>query len=112
MLFDKIASVYFISKKIYINILALEMASPGNQHCAICIGTLSFPVLSVLWMASCFLLMAKHMLANEMRVQTDLAGAALGAKSDVCDCFVENVVGLPFFCLLPNTPLHQQLAYK
>jgi len=28
-----------------INILALEMASPGNQHCASCIGTLSFPVL-------------------------------------------------------------------
>jgi len=25
-------------------ILALEMASPGNQHCAICIGTLSFPM--------------------------------------------------------------------
>ena len=28
----------------YINILALEMASPGNRHCANCIGTLSFPV--------------------------------------------------------------------
>jgi len=56
--------------------------------------------------------MARHMLANEMRVQTDSAGAALGAKSDVCDCFVENVVGLLFFCLIPNTPLHQQLAYK
>jgi len=28
----------------YIFILALEMASPGNQHCAICIGTLPFPV--------------------------------------------------------------------
>ena len=27
----------------YITILALEMASPGNQHCAICIGTLSSP---------------------------------------------------------------------
>ena len=24
--------------------LALEMASPGNQHCANCIGTLSFPI--------------------------------------------------------------------
>jgi len=24
--------------------LALEMASPGNQHCANCIGTLSFSV--------------------------------------------------------------------
>jgi len=23
--------------------LALEMASPGNRHCANCIGTLSFP---------------------------------------------------------------------
>jgi len=29
----------------YIYILALEMASPGNQHCANCIGTLSFPTL-------------------------------------------------------------------
>jgi len=28
----------------YICILALEMASPGNQHCANCIGTSSFPV--------------------------------------------------------------------
>jgi len=24
--------------------LALEMASPRNQHCANCIGTLSFPI--------------------------------------------------------------------
>ena len=28
----------------YINILALEMASRGNRHCANCIGTLWFPV--------------------------------------------------------------------
>jgi len=28
----------------YIIILALEMASPGNQHCANCIGALSFPI--------------------------------------------------------------------
>jgi len=41
VLFDQIASVYFISEK-YISILALEIASPGNQHCANCIGTLSF----------------------------------------------------------------------
>jgi len=27
-----------------INIVALEMASPGNRHCANCIGTVSFPV--------------------------------------------------------------------
>jgi len=43
VLFDKIASVYFISKK-YIDILALEMGSRGNRHCANCIGALSFPV--------------------------------------------------------------------
>ena len=42
LLFDKVASVYFIWKK-YIYILSSEMASPGNQHCANCIGTLSFP---------------------------------------------------------------------
>jgi len=27
-------------------ILALEMVSPGNQHCAYCIGTLEFPIRS------------------------------------------------------------------
>ena len=43
VLFDKIASVYFIWQK-YIYILALEMASPVNQHSTSCIGTLSFPV--------------------------------------------------------------------
>jgi len=37
VLFDKFASVYFISK--YINILALEMASSRNRHCANYIGT-------------------------------------------------------------------------
>jgi len=31
----------FYLKK-YIDILALEMASPGNRHCANCIGALSF----------------------------------------------------------------------
>jgi len=41
VLFDKIASVYFIWKNIY---LAFQMGSPGNQYCANCIGTLSLPV--------------------------------------------------------------------
>jgi len=43
VLSGKIASVYFICMK-YIYILALEIASSGNQHCANCIGTLSFPI--------------------------------------------------------------------
>jgi len=43
VLFDKIASVYVLFGK-YINILAFEMASPGNRHCANCIGTLPFPL--------------------------------------------------------------------
>ena len=34
---------YILFEK-YIYILALKMASPGNQHCANCIGTLSFPI--------------------------------------------------------------------
>jgi len=38
VLFDKIASVF----EKYINILALEMASPGNRHCVNCIGALLF----------------------------------------------------------------------
>jgi len=43
VLFDKIASVYFLSEK-YIYILALKMASPGNRHFANCSGILSFPM--------------------------------------------------------------------
>jgi len=47
-LFNKIASIglYFYMKKIYLyfRFLTLEMASPGNQHCANCIGTRSFPI--------------------------------------------------------------------
>jgi len=41
VLFDKIVSVYILFEK-YIYILALEMASPVNQRCTKCIGTLSF----------------------------------------------------------------------
>jgi len=33
---------YILFEK-YIYILALETASPGNRHCASCIGTLSVP---------------------------------------------------------------------
>jgi len=43
VLFDNIVPYYILFEK-YICILALEMASPGNQHCANCIGTLSFPI--------------------------------------------------------------------
>jgi len=35
----------FILFEKYIYILALEMDSPGNQHCANCIGTLSYLML-------------------------------------------------------------------
>jgi len=48
VLFYEIAFVYFIWK-ININILALEMACPENQHCANCIGTLSFPMLKYIF---------------------------------------------------------------
>jgi len=37
---------YILSEK-YINISALDSASPGNRHCASCIGTLSFQQLFV-----------------------------------------------------------------
>jgi len=37
VLFDKIAFVYILFGK-YIYILALEMASPGNRHCAIVVS--------------------------------------------------------------------------
>jgi len=42
VLFDKVDSVYFFEK--YINILALQTASPESRHCANCIGTPSFPM--------------------------------------------------------------------
>ena len=45
MLFDEIASGCFFPKKC-IYILALEMAGPGNRHCANYIGTLSFSLTS------------------------------------------------------------------
>jgi len=45
VLFDKILPYILSKKNIYI--LALEMASPGKQHCANCIGTLSYPTESV-----------------------------------------------------------------
>jgi len=40
---DYQAITHFFEKHIYI--LALEMASPWIQHCASCIGALSFPML-------------------------------------------------------------------
>ena len=41
---DKIACVSYISFEKYVYILPLEMASPGNRHCAKCIGIVSFRV--------------------------------------------------------------------
>jgi len=50
VLFDKKSSrIFYLDKYIYI-FLALEMASPGNQHCASCIGTLSFPTMMMMMM--------------------------------------------------------------
>jgi len=40
----KIHYMYYILFEKYIYISGLEQASPGNRHCAICIGTLSLPV--------------------------------------------------------------------
>ena len=37
----KITFIFYI---LYIHILGWETAIPGNQQCASCIGTLSFPV--------------------------------------------------------------------
>jgi len=46
VLFDKVLPYLLFEK--YIFILALEVASPGNQHCANCIGTLSFPMMMMI----------------------------------------------------------------
>jgi len=48
VLFEKIG--YFEK---YIYILAFEIASPWNQHCANCIGTLSFPIINSLCNKAC-----------------------------------------------------------
>jgi len=43
VLFDKIASVYFIGKYIFIFLYFITgNGQPKNQHCVNCIGTLSF----------------------------------------------------------------------
>jgi len=42
VLFDKLLPYILFEKYIYI--IALEIAIPENQHCANCIGTLSFPI--------------------------------------------------------------------
>jgi len=41
--FDKLLPHILFEKK-YAYFLALEMTSPGNEHRADCIGTLSFPI--------------------------------------------------------------------
>jgi len=43
MLFDKKLLPYILFEN-YINILASEMASPGNRHCTSNIGALSIPI--------------------------------------------------------------------
>ena len=55
VLFDKVVYVYFIWK-IYTTLVS-EMASVGNQHCAICIGTVLVPCVwcSVTTLLSCIL---------------------------------------------------------
>ena len=52
VLFDKIASVAYILFEKYIYISVLKMACPENQHCASCIGTLSFATVVPLPIAS------------------------------------------------------------
>ena len=52
------ACVYILWRKHYsrqkiIYILALEMASPGNQHCASCIGALSCTILKIMPRPAC-----------------------------------------------------------
>jgi len=43
---------YILFQK-HIHILALEMASPGNRHCANCIGTRSYTVHRLGWTKCC-----------------------------------------------------------
>jgi len=45
VLFQKLLPHILFEKNI--NILSFEMASPGNRHCASCIGTLSFAICSL-----------------------------------------------------------------
>ena len=43
---ESVPKIIINNTRKYVYILALEMASPWNQHCANCIGTLSFPIVS------------------------------------------------------------------
>ena len=70
--------LYILFEK-YIYILTLEMANPGNQHCASCIGTLSFPIRDVTYVVNMF----------DEAVQRSRRAAALltyraGARACVC----------------------------
>ena len=53
----------------YIYILALEMASPWNQHCTNCIGTLSFPIVSDLKVSETLILSHGNVLIACRRFQ-------------------------------------------
>ena len=65
----------YISFEKYINILALEMASPGNQHCANCIGAPSVPIL-------CFPIPERHIISTLQTIQCHFPTGG-GVKSNI-----------------------------
>jgi len=87
-----------ISVEKYIYILALEMASPGNQRCAGCIGTLSFPIrslrceLQVFYTMSYFPYWTLGRGTYKTQGQNDSPGGSTRPSTDfdVCDCLVES----------------------
>jgi len=87
VLFDKIASVYFIRKK-YICIFALETATPGNQHCASCIDTLSFPISNKV--ESSILLKQP---SSDARRPVPFQGPLSGARAQHLGCFFRDLSG-------------------
>jgi len=65
----------------YIYILALEMASPGNQHCVSCIGTLSFRIVTRDTVTERMILGRTACIAYMRSIATDVE------RSVVCMCW-------------------------
>ena len=69
---------YILFKKNYVYILALEMPSPGNQHCASCFGTISFPMCLELFVSAVCSAVVCHQAAKLIAALLRLAGVTAG----------------------------------
>ena len=73
-----------------IYILALEMASPGNQHCANCIGTLSFPMQLDKRLSNGTLRDLRRKVKEKKEELEGRAHTGLGPSANLMACIVES----------------------